>query len=105
MFVRQLVGRLAGQIIDMPFTVAQSCIASGTAVLPDAPVNVKGLEIPQPVPVAEVPKPVVAGGYTVRMKGPAWADVIGPDGKAVNDKALRKADAEALVEERNGDGS
>jgi hypothetical protein len=31
--------------------------------------------------------------------------MIGPDGKAVNDKALRKADAEALVEERNGDGS
>lgn len=44
MKVRQLVGRLAGHIVDMPYHVAQACLANGTAVHPDQEVtNVRGL--------------------------------------------------------------
>jgi hypothetical protein len=48
MLVRQLVGRFAGQIIEMPFHVAQSCLANGTAALPDAEVRVRGFEVAAP---------------------------------------------------------
>jgi len=43
MLVRQLVGRFAGQIVDMPFHVATACLANGTTEHPDAPVRVRGL--------------------------------------------------------------
>lgn len=35
--------------------------------------------------------------YTLLQRGQAWFDVIGPDGEAVNDKALRRPDADALL--------
>lgn len=44
MKVRQLVGRFAGQIVEMPYHVAQSCIDAGTAEHPDKPVRVRGLD-------------------------------------------------------------
>lgn len=58
MLVRQLVGRFAGQIIEMPYHVAQSCLANGTAALPDAEVRIRGLELTAPpveTPVVEIP--------------------------------------------------
>lgn len=35
MLVKQLVGRYAGQVVDMPFVQAQGCIRAGTAVAAD----------------------------------------------------------------------
>ena len=52
MLVRQLIGPYAGQIQEMPFTVAQNCIATGTACLPDDSPRVKGLKIVAPEPMA-----------------------------------------------------
>ncbi|NEI60917.1 hypothetical protein [Rhizobium leguminosarum] len=51
MFVRQLIGREAGTIINMPFTAAQSCLAMGTAgEVTDEEIAAAGLE-PEPVVV------------------------------------------------------
>lgn len=36
--------------------------------------------------------------YSVRHKGSAWYDVVNKDGKVLNDKSLRKEQAEELVE-------
>jgi hypothetical protein len=36
--------------------------------------------------------------YTVELRSPGWFDVKDSNGKRMNDGALRKADAEALVE-------
>ncbi|GEM_PF-3589151 len=58
MKVRQLVGRLAGQIVDMPYAEATSCVGCGTAAWPEDTPRVKGLNIPTPAPVAgATPKP------------------------------------------------
>lgn len=54
MKVRQLVGRFAGKVIDMPYHVAQSCLAAGTVEHPDRPVRVRGLDAEgKPVPPPE----------------------------------------------------
>lgn len=51
MFVRQLIGREAGNIINLPFTAAQSCLAMGTAgEVTDEEIAAAGLE-PEPVVV------------------------------------------------------
>lgn len=42
--------------------------------------------------------------YSLQPKGVGWYDVIGPEGR-VNEKGLRKAEAEALLEERRNAGS
>ncbi len=55
MLVRQLIGPYAGQLQEMPFTVAQNCIATGTACLPDDSPRVKGLKIAAPEPMADAP--------------------------------------------------
>lgn len=67
MKVRQLVGANAGQIVEMPLTVAQACLSNGTCALPGEPVFVKGLFVdysdqPDNAPVAPDirPTPVVA---------------------------------------------
>lgn len=43
MRVRQLIGRYAGQVVDMDPVAAQNCVVAGTAAWPDDPVHVKGL--------------------------------------------------------------
>jgi len=66
MLVRQLIGPYAGQVVEMPFHVAESCKQAGTACDPDdhdAVRRVRGLEIVPPEvvaePVVEVPDTVV----------------------------------------------
>lgn len=55
MKVIQLVGRFAGQEVDLPYAEAQACLAGGTVVLPDETPRVKGLKVPPPkTPLAEV---------------------------------------------------
>ena len=58
MLVRQLMGPYAGQLVEMPYPVAQNCIACGTAADPDdhaAAASVKGLKIMDPAPAVEIP--------------------------------------------------
>lgn len=51
MFVRQLIGREAGTIINLPFTAAQSCLAMGTVeAVSDEEIAAAGLEL-EPVVV------------------------------------------------------
>jgi hypothetical protein len=46
MFVRQLIGREAGTIINLPFTAAQSCLAMGTVeAVTDEEIAAAGLEL------------------------------------------------------------
>ena len=52
MLVLQLVGRMAGQIVDLPYAVATSCLAVGTARLPD--VEVKGARVSASPAPAEI---------------------------------------------------
>lgn len=40
--------------------------------------------------------------YRVVPGAPGWFDVVGPDGEAVNEKALREEAAEKLAAEKNG---
>jgi hypothetical protein len=66
MLVRTLVGRMAGQLVDMPYAVAQSNIAAGTAALPDAIPRVKGLKIAPTPLAAAAPKPAAPKRKTRR---------------------------------------
>lgn len=50
MLVRQLTGRLAGQVIDMPFAEAQACLANGSVAPPEEQPRVRGLAIPDDDP-------------------------------------------------------
>ncbi len=43
----------------------------------------------------EEPKPVMY--YTKEKRSPGWWDVVGPDGKPINEGALREADADKLL--------
>ena len=55
MLVRTLVGRLAGQIVDLPVLEAQAALANGTAVKPDETPKVHGLKMtPDPKTAEEV---------------------------------------------------
>jgi hypothetical protein len=55
MLVRTLVGRLAGQIVDLPVLEAQAALANGSAVKPDETPKVHGLKLtPEPKTAAEV---------------------------------------------------
>lgn len=47
--MRQLIGPYAGELVDMPFAVAENCRAAGTAARPDESPSVKGLKFtPEP---------------------------------------------------------
>ncbi|HUS98336.1 MAG TPA: hypothetical protein VMX97_16550 [Hyphomicrobiaceae bacterium] len=67
MLVRQLIGRLAGTVIEMPFAEAQACLATGTVAKFDAPVAVKGLQ------VSTLPPPPAAPAVKAEMKPVARA--------------------------------
>ena len=67
MKVRQLVGRFAGQIVDMPYHVAQACLATGTAALPDKEVtNIRGMKIRAGIEAAEETRMVTADQYETK---------------------------------------
>lgn len=60
MLVRQMVGRFAGQIVDLPYAVATSCLAVGTA-LPVTEGEARGQQAPsQPAASAPTVNPVQA---------------------------------------------
>jgi hypothetical protein len=63
MQVHQLVGRQAGQIIEMPYHVARRCIAAGTAkavtALPEKKAPMPAHKPERPILTLPKPKPVV----------------------------------------------
>jgi len=98
MFVRQLIGQQAGQIIEMPYHVVQACLSNGTVQsVTDAEVVEAGLTPPEPPPVEAAP--LVPHGYEAisRLDGQGYdlfkqpvlrnerGDVIS---EAVNEKPL-----------------
>lgn len=79
MFVRQLIGREAGNIINMPYDAAQSCLAMGTvAAVTDEEVAAAGLESPEPV-VANRPDELPRG-FRVEVIPGGGFDLFDPGG-------------------------
>ena len=70
------------------------------AFLSEIPETVRDVLVPlSSVKVGEVDKiEVVKPVYTLKFKGGGWFDVIAPNGKVMNDKSLRQAEAEAFIE-------
>lgn len=99
MKVRQLVGRLAGHIIDMPKTVAETCIANGTAAHIGREPRIRGLTLQ---PVAPKPEAVkmpalmnaeVSGGRAqpaAEDRGPMVEAVVDEDETATEDEAAQE---------------
>lgn len=58
--VRQLVGRQAGEIIELEQSIAESCIACGTAAVPGEEPVVRGTKFDKPLPNAMVPEELKA---------------------------------------------
>lgn len=76
--MRQLIGPYAGELVDMPFAVAENCRAAGTACRPDDIPSVKGLKI-TPAPAlqrAPFPQMIKKGSYRLSdgsvFKGNKW---------------------------------
>lgn len=73
MFVRQLIGRIAGQVIDLPPHVAQAMLDNGTAAkVTDAEIEAAGHELPPP-PAETVP--MFPEGYDQRTNEGGTFDV------------------------------
>lgn len=67
MFVRQLIGRTAGTIIEMPYSAAEACLANGTvALVTDEEIRQAGFSPPEPPPRAVVP--LVPHGYEAHSR-------------------------------------
>lgn len=79
MFVRQLIGREAGNIINMPYDAAQSCLAMGTVeAVTDEEIAAAGLEAPEPV-VANRPDELPRGFRVEAIPGGGF-DLFDPGG-------------------------
>ncbi|MBB4574394.1 hypothetical protein [Rhizobium lentis] len=79
MFVRQLIGREAGNIINMPYDAAQSCLAMGTVeAVTDEEIAAAGLEAPEPV-VANRPDELPRGFRVEAITGGGY-DLFDPGG-------------------------
>lgn len=79
MFVRQLIGREAGNIINMPYDAAQSCLAMGTvAAVTDEEIADAGLQAPEPV-VANRPDELPRG-FRVEVIPSGGYDLFDPGG-------------------------
>lgn len=63
-------------------------------VIPIDPVAVQRKQIEKDAVVAKTGAPV----YELRHRGGGWFDVVDEDGKAMNESALKKVEAEELME-------
>lgn len=94
MKVIQLVGRLAGKEVDLPFAEAQACLAAGTASPIDKTPRVKGLRTvgADRLPVAEVIAMAKKGSgvpfLTLKAEAKKWLGDGMPTKKAAIVKAL-----------------
>lgn len=80
-------------------------------IKPNQKFKARPSEIPESIrdiikPLEELPEekplPITPPGYTLKYKGSGWYDVIDGDGKTMNEKTLRKGDAEKLIESLTG---
>ncbi|MGO8093218.1 Rho termination factor N-terminal domain-containing protein [Rhizobium leguminosarum] len=79
MFVRQLIGREAGNIINMPYSAAQSCLAMGTVeAVTDEDIAAAGLEPAEPL-VANRPDELPRGFRVENIPGGGF-DLYDPGG-------------------------
>jgi hypothetical protein len=84
MFVRQLIGREAGNIIDMPYSAAQSCLAMGTvASVTDDEIAAAGLET-EPV-TANLPDEFPRG-FRVEALPEGGFDLFDPGGVNISEE-------------------
>lgn len=99
MLVRQLVGRNAGEIVDLPYAVATACLSNGTVCPADAePPRVRGAELALSVQ-PELPQPSPAP-FTARHAGSGRWRVFDAADKPVTD-AMDKAAAVAEAKRLN----
>jgi hypothetical protein len=58
--------------------------------------DVPSVQEPEPAPVL---KKVVQSVFTLKPRGNSktWFDIVNSEGKVINDKALKKEDAEAFI--------
>lgn len=83
MYVRQLVGRLAGTIVQMPFSAATSNIAAGTcAMVTDDEVTAAGLQV-EPAPTDAAPDGLPSGFRVEPTEGGGF-DLLDPGGVRLN---------------------
>jgi hypothetical protein len=87
MWIKQLIGRLAGQVVDLPFSAAENVLANGTGVLAtDTEVIAAGFD---PVPVvAPVRTDVLPIGYRAEPTEVGGFDLYDAAGALVNVEPL-----------------
>ena len=64
-----------------------------------------GAALPPVAVIEEEPEPAEEPVYYTRIRARGWYDVIGPDGKPVNDSGMRLEQAEAKAKELNNGNS
>lgn len=88
MFVRQLIGREAGAIVELPYHAATACLAGGTAAeVTDEEIAAAGLTLPPAAPVNEPEQ--LPRGYRAEpdIEGYGY-NVIDPGGVTLNQRPL-----------------
>jgi hypothetical protein len=87
MFVRQLIGRNAGQIVEMPYHAASSNITMGTcAAVTDAELSEAGIEIP--AMISESAPETMPDGFTVKDAEGGGFDILNVDGEVLNQEHI-----------------
>ncbi|WP_342152332.1 hypothetical protein [Methylorubrum sp. SB2] len=83
MWVKQLIGRLAGSVVDVPYSAAQNAIVNGTAVpATDDDLEAAGVEVR---PIAEAADPTaLPAGYTVEDTEAGGFNLKDPGGVILN---------------------
>ncbi len=93
MFIFQLIGRQAGQVIEVPAHVAQSCTDMGTArYATDEEVAESGLELPMARDTEAEPEEAPPG-YTIETLDGGGYNVIAPDQMQINEEPFRNLPA------------
>ena len=83
MWIKQLIGRLAGQVVDLPFSAAENVVANGTGVpATDAEVIAAGFEVVSVV--VPVRTDVLPLGYRVEPTEVGGYDLYDAAGALVN---------------------
>lgn len=84
MFVKQLIGRQANMVIDMPFAEAKACIDNGTAVQATQEEITAAME-QSSAPVVAPPNEVLLAGYRVEPSEKGGYDVFDAGGVKISD--------------------
>src|SRR5215213_1788293 len=90
MLVRSLIGKHAGQIVDMPYAVAQSCMAAGTvAEVNEQDVREAQAIIQEGYPLLQADS--IPDGYSVKPDEVEGWNVFDPGGARLNGRPLPNA--------------